>query len=165
MRIARRTSAVCVVAALMAAAAASAATASVPKLVSSAGPARAGRNPQVKPHTIIYTGDGSGLLAGTGKASRRPNFGRLDWTSWSATGAHATGANWIDNCLPNCASGRFTAFPVEIQAFRPRVVAGYKIFTRMKVSYTARLPSFVHHRTRIWRIRHTRHQYFWVFPS
>jgi hypothetical protein len=150
---------------VMAASMASAATASVPKLVSSAGPARAGRNPQVRPHTIIYTGDGSGLLAGTGKASRRPHFGRLDWTGWSATGAQATGANWINNCRPSCANGRFSSYPVKIRAFRPRVVAGLKIFTRMKVSYTAHLPSFVHHRTRVWKIRHTGHAYFWVFPS
>jgi hypothetical protein len=150
--------------ALVAASAASAAAAAVPKLMSSDGPARAGKNPRVRPGRIIYTGDGSGVLAGTGRPSRRPDFGRLRWTNWGATGAHATGANWLDDCVPNCASGRFTAYPVAIRAFRPRVVVGYKIFTRIRVRYTGRLPSFVHHRTQVWKIRHTGGQFFWIFP-
>lgn len=163
MKVARRTTAVWIAVALVAASAASAAAA-VPKIVSSDGPASAGRNPQVRPGVIIYTGDGSGVLAGRGRPSRRPKFGRLHWTSWSAAGARATGANWLNNCVPNCASGRFTAYPVAVRAFRPRVVVGYRIFTRMRVMYTGRLPSFVHKRTQVWKIRHTGRQFYWNFP-
>jgi hypothetical protein len=128
------------------------------------GPIVAGKNPQVRPGTIIYTGDGSGALAGRGVRSRHPKFGRLHWTTWNATEGRAFGADWINNCIPFCAAGTFTPYPVNIRAFRPRVVEGHRIFTRMQVTYTGKFPGRGQSRVQIWKVEDGHGQYFWRFP-
>jgi hypothetical protein len=73
---------------------------------------------QVRPGHIVYTGDGSGVLGGLdGSGSAHP--GRLVWSRWTATVARGSGAVWIDNCIPDCASGKFTPYAVNVVAFRP----------------------------------------------
>ena len=128
------------------------------------GPIVAGKNPKVRPGAIIYTGDGSGVLAGRGTRSRHPKIGRLHWTTWNATEGKAFGADWVNNCVPYCAAGTFTPYPVNIRVFRPRVVAGHRIFTRMQVTYTGKRPEGVHNRVQIWKVSDGRGQYFWNFP-
>lgn len=129
------------------------------------GPISPGKNPTVRPGTIVYTGDGSGVLAGRGTRSRRPKFGRLHWTTWNATQGKAFGADWVNNCVPFCAAGTFTSYPVNIRVFRPRVLAGHRIFTRMQVTFTAKRPKGVHARVQIWKVADGHGQYFWNFPS
>jgi hypothetical protein len=163
MKIASRVGAVALVAVVFVAVAGAAALAKV-QVPAYDGPALAGKNPQVRPAQIIYTGDGSGLLAGRGTRSRRPKFGRLHWTSWNATEGRAFGADWADNCLPDCADGTFTPYPVNIKVFRPRVLEGHRIFTRMQVTYTGKLPERVHNRVQIWKVEASHGQYFWNFP-
>lgn len=51
-----------------------------------------------------------------------------EWTHTQATG---TGAVWIDDCNPDCASGTFTAHAVNVTAFRP---VG-RHFTRLTLRY------------------------------
>jgi hypothetical protein len=128
------------------------------------GPIVPGKNPQVRPGTITYTGDGSGLVAGRGTRSRDPKFGRLHWTAWNATEGRAFGADWVNNCVPFCAAGTFTPYPVNIRVFRPRVVAGHRIFTRMQVTYTGKFPERVHNRVQIWKVDDGHGQYLWRFP-
>lgn len=128
------------------------------------GPIVPGKNPQVRPGTIIYTGDGSGLLAGRGTRSRHPQFGRLHWTSWKTSEGRAFGADWVNNCLPFCAAGTFTPYPVNIRVYRPRTLEGHRIFTRMQVTYTGKLPERVHNRVQIWKVEASHRQYFWQFP-
>jgi hypothetical protein len=164
MRTKSRVTVVSVVVGLVAAASASAAMA-LPGLPAYSGPIRAGKNPVVKPGSIVYTGDGSGFLAGPGKTGRRPKAGKLKWTSWSGKGATATGEDWINNCLPDCADGKFSTFPVALKASRPRVVLGHKIFTRLKVTWTGSRPKFIKHHVELWKVRTSQHDYFWNFPA
>ena len=97
---------------------------------------------QVRPASILSTGDGSAILGGfDGTGAAHP--GHLKWQSWTATGATGSGADWIDDCKPNCANGTFKAHPVKVAAFRPE--DGH--FTRLTLSYHG--PS----RAKRWRIR------------
>ena len=85
---------------------------------------------QVKPASILYTGDGSAILGGfDGTGAAHP--GHLKWLKWSTSRAAGSGAVWIDNCRPNCANGTFTARAVKVLAFRP--VRGH--FTRLTLRY------------------------------
>jgi hypothetical protein len=85
----------------------------------------------VRPAEIVYTGDGTGILGGFDRKAHGP-FGRLTWSSWSATRALGSGAVWLDDCNPSCAAGRFSPYAVKVQAFRP--VGGH--FTRLTFTYT-----------------------------
>jgi hypothetical protein len=85
---------------------------------------------QVRPASILYTGDSSAILGGfDGTGIRHP--GHLKWSSWTTTRAAGSGAVWIDDCTPSCASGTFTARAVKVVASRPE--HGY--FTRLTLRY------------------------------
>lgn len=86
---------------------------------------------QVRPAIIDYTRDGSGVLGGF-DGSGRAHPGHLVWMSWTTTLARGSGAVWIDNCTPDCATGKFSPFPVKVIAFRP--INGR--FTRLTLTYT-----------------------------
>jgi hypothetical protein len=90
---------------------------------------------EVRPPFVDFTGDGSGALGGfTGSPFlRKPKlksirqFGRLRWTRWTMTDARATGAIWIDDGIPDEASGTFYPYAAEVRASRPR----NGVFTRL----------------------------------
>ena len=163
MKIARKAGAVALATALFVATGGADALAKV-QLPAYDGPIVAGKNPKVRPGTIIYTGDGSGALAGRGARSRHPKFGRLHWTTWNGTEGRAFGADWVNNCVPFCAAGTFTPYPVNIRVFRPRMLGGHRIFTRMQVTYTGKRPERNHNRVQIWTVSDGHGQYIWNFP-
>lgn len=88
---------------------------------------------QVRPASILYTGDGSGVLGGfDGSGARHAAHpGDLTWASWTTERATGSGAVWLDDCTPSCAEGTFTAHAVKVRAFRP--VRGH--FTRLTLRY------------------------------
>ena len=92
----------------------------------------------VRPAQIIYTGDGSGILGGFDGAPGK-GFGHLRWTRWTTGSAYGHGADWIDDCRPDCAGGTFTAHAATLNAFRPR---GGR-FTRLTVKSSYRGKSLV----------------------
>jgi hypothetical protein len=91
----------------------------------------------IRPGAIVYTGDGTGLLAGT--SVRRPSH--IRWTSWSTSSAFGQGANQLDNCVPSCAGGRFTGYPVRLEMWKPARLHGVLVFTRLTIWYTGRRPA------------------------
>ena len=103
----------------------------LPTLLGSTRYANQGSKLLVKPLEIVYTGDGSGILGGFARTSKRDYFGQLKWSSWTHTQATASGAVWLDNCNPDCAQGTFFPFPVTIVAFQPS--AGH--FTRLTLRF------------------------------
>ncbi|MGZ4169503.1 MAG: hypothetical protein ACXVFO_20910, partial [Solirubrobacteraceae bacterium] len=125
-----------------------------------------GKSPLVRPGQIVYTGDGSGLLAGPGQGGRHPKFGRLKWTSWTATAALGSGADWINNCEPFCAAGSFAQHPVTIKLYRPRRLAGLQVFTRMTIHYTRGANPYTHKPTETFMLSAASgHQLFWNIPA
>jgi tRNA A-37 threonylcarbamoyl transferase component Bud32 len=55
-----------------------------------------------RPQQIDLSADGSGLVAG------------LSWTGWGGQRATATGTLKVDDCRPDCASGKFTGYPATV---------------------------------------------------
>lgn len=127
----RRSSiALALVAVLACSAAALASAASLPKLFTAEGPNA------VRPPTINYTGDGSGIIgelpSGLPAVGKRPGF--LRWETWTHWGAFAVGTLWIKTCQPDCAASPFLRYAVRVSASRPR--RGH--FTRLTLTYTYR---------------------------
>ena len=92
--------------------------------------------PRVRPATIGYTGDGSGIIGRLPSnayhhvVGQRPGF--LHWTTWTRTHAAAVGTVWLLSCTPSCAASPFYRYPVTITAGRVR--DGH--FTRLTLYYT-----------------------------
>lgn len=88
---------------------------------------------KVRPSTINYTGDGSGIigkLPGDDRAAgARPGF--LHWTVWNRNRAAATGTVWLKSCNPDCAASPFYRYALTLSASRVR--DGH--FTRMTLRY------------------------------
>ncbi len=116
--------------------ASSAGAAALPSAVADGGTVTPGKNVLVRPKQIIYTGDGSGFLAGPGKGGRRPKPGKLKWSSWTSGAAVGSGDDWLNNCEPFCAAGTYSQHAVNIKLYRPRKLLGLLVFTRMSLRYT-----------------------------
>jgi hypothetical protein len=85
----------------------------------------------VRPASIGYTGDGTGLVGGTdGTSVRHP--GHLRWTAYNSRQGIGRGVVWLDDCDPSCADGHFSAFPVAVHVFAPK--KGH--FTRLTLQFT-----------------------------
>lgn len=133
----------------------------LPKLPSHSGPTGKG-DLKAKPASIVYSGDGSAFFAGGPKSNHRAK--PLSWSSWTAKGGQGSGFNWLNDCTPNCAAGTFHRFAVKLQAYRPRREGGHLIFTRMKVTYTGKMPKHGSS-TQTWKVVHQNGGYFYDFPS
>jgi hypothetical protein len=146
----RHRSVLVAVAGAASATAASAALAAVPTMPAYFGPP-AKNNPVAKPGQIIYSGDGSEFFAG----GRGAKFARkLHWTTWNATEGLTSGYQWINNCNPSCANGKYTLYPVRLKVSRPAHESKYFIFTRLRVTYTGKSPTHRHSFT--WPLSYTR---------
>jgi hypothetical protein len=116
--------------------AASAALAATPTFPAFSGPPSK-NNPVAKPNEIVYSGDGSEFFAGAKRPHKALN---LHWTVWSSSKGLGTGYQWINNCSPSCANGKFTLYPVTLAVSQPKKESKYFIFTRLKVTYTGKKP-------------------------
>lgn len=127
------------------------------------GPPHAGKNPLATPGQILWTGDSTGMFAGRGTPGRRPKFGRLHWSKWTATEGRATGADWLNDCRPYCAAGKWTPFNVNLTVYRPRMLLGHKVFTRIKAAYTGKVPKGFK-RTSVFTLAVMNKVFVWNFP-
>ncbi|MGW1891369.1 hypothetical protein ACWCP6_14110 [Streptomyces sp. NPDC002004] len=89
--------------------------------------------PQVRPGDyILACGDGNNLLKD------------LKWSAWGPETATATGTDWVNDCQPYCAAGRFHPYPVDVTLFRPKTWPqdpGKQQFTRIRLVYTDHRPA------------------------
>jgi hypothetical protein len=97
-------------------------------------------NLTVRPAVVIYTVDGAGFLAGSGRSSAHP--GRIHWTVWGRNQAFGYGRYWGNDCEPDCAQGTFYTYPIEVHLYRPRLLGGRLLFTRLTVRFTGNPPSY-----------------------
>jgi hypothetical protein len=62
---------------------------------------------EVRPARLVLAcADGNAYLAG------------LHWAAWTPA-ARGTGTYWINDCVPDCAAGKFNAFPARVTLSRP----------------------------------------------
>lgn len=146
----RHRSVLVAIAGLASAAAASAAIAATPTMPAYYGPPSK-NNPIAKPPDIVYSGDGSQFFAGP---QHRRTSGKLAWTTWNGSEGLASGYQWINNCSPSCANGKFTLYPVALKVYRPKHESKYFIFTRLNVTYTGKKPD--HKSSFTWTLSYTR---------
>jgi hypothetical protein len=125
---------------LMVAYATPASAAALPAIPTYIGPP-AQHDLQIEPFSLVYTGDGTGFLAGHGTAGHPRHAGHLRWTKYTSSEGLAFGSDWRDNCIPDCARGYFTPYPIKVKAFRPYVLGNHLVFTRMRITYTHGRPS------------------------
>src|SRR5947209_6570154 len=81
----------------------------------------------VRPQTIIYTGDGTGII---GELPRK-EAGEWQWRNWKSGSAYGVGTIWLDDCIPNCAAGTYHSHDGSVYASRVR----HGHFTRMKLRF------------------------------
>jgi hypothetical protein len=87
----------------------------------------------VRPTSIYYTGDGSGVIGVLRRGrngERGSGRGFLNWERWSRRGAFATGTLWLKLGTPT-ATSPFTRFHVTVTATRVR----HDHFSRMILRY------------------------------
>ncbi|HEY6524612.1 MAG TPA: hypothetical protein VIY10_12620 [Solirubrobacteraceae bacterium] len=145
--------------------ASSAGAAALPSAVADGGTVTPGKNVLVRPKQIIYTGDGSGFLAGPGKGGRRPKPGKLKWSSWTSGAAVGSGDDWLNNCEPFCAAGTYSQHAVNIKLYRPRKLLGLLVFTRMSLRYTHGPNPFTHKRSETLKLTAAGKLLFWNIGS
>lgn len=85
----------------------------------------------VRPPVIDFTGDSTGDLGGFDGNGQYPNYGHLNWSTWTQTEALGSGAVWLDDCTPSCANGRFLPYAVTVRASAPES----DHFTRLTLRY------------------------------
>ncbi|MBV9451421.1 MAG: hypothetical protein JO345_36595 [Streptosporangiaceae bacterium] len=82
--------------------------------------------PLVRPREFIVFCDSSRYLT------------KLSWTSWNATEATGTGLDYVDNCVPNCAQGKWSHQDAIVVLWRTRPVPHHKgqsAYTKMTLLY------------------------------
>ncbi|HEX5193101.1 MAG TPA: hypothetical protein VFW09_09885 [Solirubrobacteraceae bacterium] len=92
----------------------------------------------VKPGQIVFTGDGTGAIAGTRLPTQRGSG--ITWSSWTADTAHGTGKLWLNDCNPYCAGGTYHGYPVRLVAWKPGLEGGRLVFTRLTLFFTGDAP-------------------------
>lgn len=112
------------------------------------GTAHASSAPASHHSPAVTAASGPVLVTCTNKQKREPasfvlacadynsELIRLDWQSWGATSAQATGTWHVNDCVPNCALGTFINYPALAVAWRPEPLpkhAGTQYFTRLTV--------------------------------
>jgi len=141
--------------------ASAASAAALPGAVADGGNPKQGKNVLVRPKQIVYSGDGSGFLAGPGQAGRHPKPSNLKWSTWTSGAAQGSGDDWLNNCEPFCAGGTFSQHAVTITLFRPRRMLGLLVFTRMRLRYTHGPNPFTHKSSESFKLTKAAGQLFW----
>ncbi|MEU8980414.1 hypothetical protein ACFVXW_10390 [Streptomyces sp. NPDC058251] len=93
---------------------------------------------QVRPGDFLLAcGDGNNRLTA------------LHWSSWGAASATGSGIDAVNDCQPDCATGKFRSFPVTVRLDRPeawRKHPGMQRFTRLRLVYTDSRPAQIQQR-------------------
>jgi hypothetical protein len=112
---------------------------------------------EVRPTSIYYTGDGSGLIGVLRPHGglQGPGRGSLHWTRWTERGASAVGSLWLKLGTP--AFSPYTRFALTLTAGRVR----HGHYTRMTLHYT------LHHtpRSDTWCVPDSGRVFEWSIPS
>ncbi|MER6738841.1 hypothetical protein [Streptomyces puniciscabiei] len=80
---------------------------------------------------ILACGDGNSRLMG------------LHWLQWSPDAATAMGVNFVNDCKPYCAAGRFHGYPVTVRLDEPKPWKkrpDVQHYTRMTLTYAGDRP-------------------------
>jgi hypothetical protein len=68
----------------------------------------------------------------------------VSWTSWTSLRAQGQGSVVVDDCKPNCATGRPIRYPALFTLRVPVQIRGAPYFTALDVLFTAKSPGRSH---------------------
>ena len=89
----------------------------------------AGRNQhQLRPERIAFGTDGTHYIT------------QLKWNRWQSSGAEAVGRYHIDDCVPDCAGGRYHVYRVTMLLSRVLTQHGRSYFAGMTLRWTRFFP-------------------------
>jgi hypothetical protein len=76
---------------------------------------------RVKPSQIGFNADGNNMVTG------------LRWRTWGSSVTRAFGTNHVNNCVPNCASGRISRVRVQVSLSKPGFFRGHHVYLCYRV--------------------------------
>lgn len=76
-----------------------------------------GRDFQIRPTLIGYTGDATGYIGRRDWGGKR---GYLNWQTWGRWRAFGVGTVWLNNCNPDCSRGKYSSRKGSVQLSAPR---------------------------------------------
>jgi hypothetical protein len=77
------------------------------------------QHPGIQPPSVNFGAGGSLLIRG------------LRWASWGHEQAIAHGSRWADNCVPNCAQGKYAKVPAELTLSGVRLHDGVRYYSKL----------------------------------
>ena len=66
---------------------------------------------------------------------------RIRWASWGRSVAKGKGVYPVNDCIPYCAAGSYTDYPVLVRLSRPRFCNGHYQYLRMTRTYRGKRPT------------------------
>jgi hypothetical protein len=91
--------------------------------------AQSPESPVYRPRQLDVAGDGSFVVKS------------VSWRSWGAQSATGRGSAGVDDCTPDCATGRFHYAPVTIMLTAPHKKCGIPEYTRAVFVFTHGVPA------------------------
>jgi hypothetical protein len=88
-------------------------------------------------------------FSGTGHRRHKPRVAyigasqriyNLSWSAWNRRTARATGTFPANDCIPYCAAGTITPYPVNVKLSRVRVCNGYLQYLALRWTYRGARP-------------------------
>src|SRR5204863_4995762 len=65
----------------------------------------------------------------------------VSWSSWTKKTALGKGTGQINDCNPNCISGKVKMGPVQLRAAKPQTCSnGKRVFSKLVYTWTAHAP-------------------------
>jgi hypothetical protein len=64
----------------------------------------------------------------------------LTWADWTATAAEGHGTLWENQCVPNCAAGKFAKYPVAVTLFAVLPSSKGPWFSRLTLTWGRNRP-------------------------
>lgn len=69
-------------------------------------------------------------------ADGNSEFINIKWSSWSATGAHATATYRANTCEPSCVAGKFVNYPATVTFSKPQTTSHGSLFSAVAYTYS-----------------------------
>jgi len=68
------------------------------------------------------------------------DLANLQWSSWTAHAAVASGIAKVNSCVPSCAGGKWRDYPVQVSLSNPQYVCQFPFFGRLQLHWPGERP-------------------------
>jgi len=74
-------------------------------------------------------------------------FTKIKWDSWQGDKATGSATVVTNLCEPTCAAGKLNKTSAKIELYKPMTVGGEPVFSKLSVSFAAKIPGYNQHQT------------------